>query len=146
MFRHFTYTYMSNYSYNEVKKLAHSTHTDKCSETAVHLDAIQECLPLQLDDSVVASLAESFKALSDPTRIRILHNLSHRELCVCDLAAVLGMTQSAVSHQLRYLRALRIVKSRRTGTTVYYTNDDAHIAGLLQMAMDHVRHVEKDAE
>ncbi|MCL6454053.1 ArsR/SmtB family transcription factor [Alicyclobacillus macrosporangiidus] len=112
----------------------------------VHQDAVADCLPGQLDEAVVESLSESFKALADPTRIRILHNLSKRELCVCDLAEVLGMTQSAVSHQLRYLRALRIVKSRREGNTIYYTCDDAHIAGLLQMGIDHATHVEEDKE
>lgn len=103
-----------------------------------------ECLPSQLNDQVVESLSESFKALADPTRIRILYNLSKRELCVCDLAEILGMTQSAVSHQLRYLRTLRIVKGRREGNTVYYTCDDAHIIGLLQMGVDHAMHVERD--
>ncbi len=102
----------------------------------VHQDAIDRVG--QLEVSVVEQLSESFKALADSTRIRILFNLSRRELCVCDLAEVLGMTQSAVSHQLRFLKALRIVKSRRDGNTIYYTCDDAHIIGLLQMALDHV--------
>ena len=104
----------------------------------VHQEAIDSVR--QLEPSVVEQLSESFKALADPTRIRILFNLSRRELCVCDLAEVLGMTQSAVSHQLRFLKALRIVKFRRDGNTIYYTCDDAHIIGLLQMALDHVTH------
>ncbi len=106
----------------------------------VHKEAVNDCTE-QLPDSVVESLSETFKALADPTRIRILHNLSKRELCVCDLAEVLGMTQSAVSHQLRYLRALRLVKNRRDGNTVYYRHDDAHTMGLLQMAIDHSTHI-----
>lgn len=104
----------------------------------VHQDVLESLR--QLETPVVEQLSESFKALADPTRIRILSNLSRRELCVCDLAAVLGMTQSAVSHQLRFLKALRIVKFRRDGNTIYYTCDDAHIIGLLQMAQDHVTH------
>ncbi len=104
----------------------------------VHQEAIESVR--QLEAPVVEQLSESFKALADPTRIRILFNLSRRELCVCDLAEVLGMTQSAVSHQLRFLKALRIVKFRRDGNTIYYTCDDAHIIGLLQMALDHVTH------
>jgi DNA-binding transcriptional ArsR family regulator len=104
----------------------------------VHQEAIYSVQ--QLEMPVVEQLSESFKALADPTRIRILFNLSRRELCVCDLAEVLGMTQSAVSHQLRFLKALRIVKFRRDGNTIYYTCDDAHIIGLLQMALDHVSH------
>lgn len=107
---------------------------------AVHREAVEACVP-PLPAAVVADLSETFKALSDPTRIRILHNLSKRELCVCDLAEVLGMTQSAVSHQLRYLKALRLVKNRREGNTVFYRHDDAHTMGLLQMAIDHAAHV-----
>jgi DNA-binding transcriptional ArsR family regulator len=117
---------------------------DCCEEPLVHASAVADCLPDQLSGSDVGSLSEAFKALGDPTRIRILHNLSRRELCVCDVAEILGMTQSAVSHQLRYLRTLRIVKSRREGNTIYYTHDDAHIMGLLQMAIDHIAHVESD--
>lgn len=109
----------------------------------VHQDALNDCVD-QLAESVVENLSDTFKALADPTRIRILHNLSKRELCVCDLAEVLGMTQSAISHQLRYLRALRLVKNRREGNTVYYRHDDAHIIGLLQMAIDHSIHVDKE--
>lgn len=119
---------------------------DRCGESIVHQNAVAECLLDQLDEALVGSLSESFKALADPTRIRMLHNLSKRELCVCDLAEVLGMTQSAVSHQLRYLRTLRIVKGRREGNTIYYTCDDAHIVGLLQMGVDHALHVKMDKE
>jgi len=117
-----------------------------CVEASDYADAVANFLPKQLTESAIQSLTESFKALADPTRIRMLHNLTRRELCVCDLAEVLGMTQSAVSHQLRYLRTLRIVKSRRDGNTVYYTCDDAHIVGLLQMGIDHITHVEIDKE
>ena len=109
-----------------------------CNE--VHQEALKDCTE-QLPEVVVESLAETFKALADPTRLRILYNLSKRELCVCDLASVLGMTQSAVSHQLRYLKVLRLVKNRRDGNTIYYRHDDAHTMGLLQMAIDHSSHV-----
>lgn len=115
---------------------------DCCEDSIPHTDAIEECSPEQLTLDELDHLAESFKALADPTRIRILHNLSKRELCVCDLAEILGMTQSAVSHQLRYLRNLRLVKNRRDGNTVYYRHDDGHTMGLLQMAIDHVKHLE----
>lgn len=114
---------------------------DECKDICVHDDAVSDCLPEQLSNTVVFTLAESFKALADPTRIRILGNLIRRELCVCDLAEILGMTQSAVSHQLRTLRMQRIVKNRRDGNTVYYTCDDAHIVGLLQMGIDHITHI-----
>lgn len=106
---------------------------------------IAEC-QTQLAESTIDQVSNTFKALSDPTRIRILYNLSKRELCVCDLAQVLGMTQSAVSHQLRYLKALRLVKNRREGNTVIYRHDDAHTMGLLQMAIDHALHTGKDTD
>ena len=115
-----------------------------CDGTGAHIDAVEQCISNQLPAEMVHQLAEQFKALADPTRIRILSTLSKRELCVCDLAEVLGMTQSAVSHQLRYLRTMRFVKNRRDGNTIYYTHDDAHTMGLLQMAIDHVSHVEKE--
>lgn len=119
---------------------------EKCDVVDVHVAAVAEAEAFQLSASTVLSLAESFKALADPTRIRILSHLIDRELCVCDLAEVLGMTQSAVSHQLRTLRMMHIVKNRRDGNTVYYTCDDAHVAGLLQMGMDHIAHIERDRE
>ncbi|SHJ74380.1 ArsR/SmtB family transcription factor [Alicyclobacillus tolerans] len=110
----------------------------------IHQEAIDDCTEQDLTESVVEGVSETFKALADPTRIRILYNLSKRELCVCDLAEVLGMTQSAVSHQLRYLKALRLVKNRRDGNTIYYRHDDAHTMGLLQMAIDHSSHVNEE--
>lgn len=116
-------------------------HQEACC-SVIHQEALNDCTE-QLADSVVEDLSDTFKALSDPTRIRILYNLSKRELCVCDLAEVLGMTQSAVSHQLRYLKALRLVKNRRDGNTIYYRHDDAHTIGLLQMAIDHSVHIGK---
>lgn len=123
-----------------------AANLEQCEDTCIHGEAISACLADQLTDAAVLSLAESFKALSDPTRIRILTNLVRRELCVCDLAEILGMTQSAVSHQLRTLRMLRIVKNRRDGNTVYYTCDDAHVVLLLQMGMKHIAHIQQDEE
>lgn len=86
----------------------------------------------------VTGLAETFRALGDPTRVRILDALSHEELCVCDLAAVLSLSQSAVSHQLRLLRSLRLVKARREGRMVFYALDDRHVVDLLQQGLRHV--------
>jgi DNA-binding transcriptional ArsR family regulator len=78
--------------------------------------------------------------LSDPTRVRIVSLLRGDELCVCDLAAALDMSQSAVSHQLRTLRDLRLVRWRRVGRQVFYTLDDAHVADLFQRGLEHVVH------
>lgn len=93
-----------------------------------------------VDGVTAAKLAETFKAVSDPTRVRIISALSHAELCVHDIAAALDMTQSAISHQLRTLRELRLVKFRREGRHVYYTLDDEHIQDLYRMGLDHVLH------
>jgi ArsR family transcriptional regulator len=90
----------------------------------------------------VALLAETFRALGDATRVKILDALSHEELCVCDLAALVGLSQSAISHQLRVLRTLRLVRPRREGRMVYYSLDDDHIISLFREGL---RHVEEEA-
>ena len=91
-----------------------------------------------LGERAVTALAETFKVLGDLTRVRILDALSRSELCVCDLARLLALTESAVSHQLRLLRGMRVVKSRRDGRHIYYTMDDAHIVGLFEQGLEHV--------
>lgn len=88
-------------------------------------------------EPTVDALAGIFKALADPTRLRMLTALRTGELCVCDLAAAVGISESAASHQLRLLRALRIVRPRRDGRRVHYRLDDEHIAGLLAQGLDH---------
>ena len=94
-----------------------------------------------LVDGVTAThLARTFQALADPTRVRLISALSHTELCVYDLATLLDLTHSAVSHQLRILRDLRLVKSRRAGRLVYYALDDEHIHDLFHRGLEHVEH------
>jgi ArsR family transcriptional regulator, lead/cadmium/zinc/bismuth-responsive transcriptional repressor len=92
-----------------------------------------------LDDASVAALAETFKILGDATRVRILDALARAEVPVCDLAQLLGLGQSAVSHQLRLLRGMRLVKSRRAGKHIYYVADDHHIVGLFEQGLEHVQ-------
>ena len=92
--------------------------------------------------ATVGVLADTFKALGDPTRLQIVSALAHEELCVCDLAALVGVSQSAVSHSLRVLRDLRLVRYRKVGKIAYYTLDDAHIVSLLAEGR---RHVEEQA-
>ena len=82
-------------------------------------------------------LSDVFQILSDPNRLKVLYCLSHEEVCVCDLSATLGMSVSAVSHQLRLLRALRLVKPRREGRIVYYSLADEHVAKLMEMGLKH---------
>ena len=91
------------------------------------------------NDEVISALAETFRVLGDPTRVRIISALLGRELCVSDLASLLGLTGSAVSHQMRLLRGQRLVKYRREGKVAYYTLDDDHIRHLVA---EGVRHVE----
>jgi DNA-binding transcriptional ArsR family regulator len=90
------------------------------------------------DERTLAELAEIFKVLSEPTRIRILQALFDEELCVCDLAAVVETTSSAISHQLRILRTARLVKSRKDGKMVYYSLDDGHVRSLFEEGIRHV--------
>lgn len=90
------------------------------------------------DDNTLYALADLFKVFGDPTRIRILYALSAQELCVCDIASVLNMTQSAISHQLRILKQMKLVKFRREGKTVYYSLADSHVETILNQGLDHV--------
>ena len=113
---------------------------DRCSETIIDEDKVKQAQQVLLNGLAATHLADTFKALADPTRVRIISILVHTELCVCDLAATLGMTQSAVSHQLRLMRDMRLVKSRKDGRMVYYALDDEHIRGLFLRGLEHVEH------
>jgi len=92
-----------------------------------------------LPPATLAPLAETFKVLGDVTRVRLLDALSHGELCVCDLAALVGLSESAVSHQLRLLRGMRLVRPRRAGRQVFYAIDDQHIMSLFEQGLGHVQ-------
>lgn len=93
---------------------------------------------LLVDERTVDVIAETFRVLGDPTRVRILDALSAGELCVCDIATLAGISESAVSHQLRLLRGMRLVRPRRAGRQVFYSLDDQHIVQLLRLAVTHV--------
>jgi DNA-binding transcriptional ArsR family regulator len=113
---------------------------DVCTIKCVHVQAVEAAQKNRLPDQEVLGLAELFKILGDPTRVRILRALFAGELCVCDLACLLGMSASAVSHQLRVLRAARLVRFRKEGKVVFYSLDDDHVRGLVAEGLDHVRH------
>jgi ArsR family transcriptional regulator, lead/cadmium/zinc/bismuth-responsive transcriptional repressor len=98
---------------------------------------------LLLPDEAYVEIAETFRALADGTRAKIVYSLLKQELCTCDLAAIVGMSESVVSQHLRVLRQLRLVRSRRSGKMVFHTLDDAHIRILLSVALSHVRDVER---
>lgn len=111
-----------------------------CEEFSADEAAVAAARAGMLEGFQVTALAETFRALGDPTRVRILHALSERELCVCDLATLLRATPSAVSHQLRLLRHLRLVKSRKAGRRVFYSLDDDHVVDLFRQGLEHIRH------
>lgn len=95
---------------------------------------------LELDEETLFIVSQTFKALSDPTRLRILHLLFQGEHSVNDIADKLSLLQSTVSHQLRFLKNLRLVKFRREGTTLFYTHDDEHVIDLLKQSIEHASH------
>lgn len=115
-----------------------------CGERVVHLDAVQAARQALPATPLLGGMASLFAALSDPTRLRIVAAIRARELCVCDVAAALGLSESAVSHQLRLLREIGLVRPRRAGRLVYYALDDEHVTSLVDQALDHVRHQLED--
>ena len=110
-----------------------------CDVIHLHPARVAELRSALIGEEAVTDLAETFRTLGDPTRVRILDALSHGELCVCDLAALVRMSESAVSHQLRLLRSLRLVRPRREGRMVFYALDDKHIITLFRMGQRHVQ-------
>ncbi|CAH2030254.1 ArsR/SmtB family transcription factor [Trichlorobacter ammonificans] len=110
-----------------------------CDVSCIDQEKINAVAPHLLSAEATVRLAETFRLLGDPTRVRIIQALSLEELCVCDIAALLGASISAVSHQLRLLRSMQVVRFRKSGKIVYYTLDDAHVRNLLQAGVDHIR-------
>lgn len=114
---------------------------DSCEEVKIDIGNINTMKDLMLDDEDITRLSDVFKTLGDPTRLRIIFILSKCDLCVCDIAEVLNMTQSAISHQLRILRNLRLVKFKKEGKSVIYSLDDEHILLLFNQGLEHIRHI-----
>ena len=111
---------------------------ERCDCTVIHEDEVRRIGALQPPEERLLDLAELFKVFGDSTRIRIISALLHGELCVCDIAVLLGMTKSAISHQLRLLRQSKLVKSRRNGKVVFYSLDDDHVGHVFSAGLDHV--------
>lgn len=112
---------------------------DACSNTQQHAENVGKVKSGMLSERDFLFMAELFKALGDYTRVRILYALSINELCVCALAEVLDMSQSAISHQLRLLRAAKLVRYRKEGKNVFYTLDDNHVRSLVTQGLHHIR-------
>ena len=115
-----------------------SRDVERCDYMHVHQEIVDQVNQNMPDEEVLYGLAELFKIFGDSTRIKILYVLFEAEMCVCDIAQLLGMTQSAISHQLRALKQCRLVKAHRDGKTVFYSLADGHVRTILDQGMGHV--------
>jgi DNA-binding transcriptional ArsR family regulator len=113
-------------------------HEDVCQSKIINKEKVERVKKQMIDDNKFQDLSDTFKTISDKTRLEILYALSKQELCVCDLSAVVNMSISLVSHQLRLLRDKKLVKFRKEGKSVYYSLDDDHVVQLIKMAYDHL--------
>lgn len=120
--------------------------TEGCLVRGADPDHVARGRACLLDDAVYFQVAEIFRVLADSTRVKIIYSLLRQELCTCELAAITGNSDSAVSQHLRVLRQLRLVKSQRRGKMVYYSLDDAHVRILLAVCLSHIRDVDRQHE
>lgn len=111
---------------------------ESCNCTIIHEDIVNNVKNIMPKEETLYDLAEFFKVFGDSTRIKIIYALFESEMCVCDIAALLGMNQSAISHQLRILKQARLVKYRREGKVVYYALDDDHIKHIFDQGLVHI--------
>ena len=116
-------------------------YVEQCGYIHVHEDIVKQVKDEIPDEESLYDLADFFKVFADSTRIKILYVLLCSEMCVCDLAQILNMTQSAISHQLRTLKQMDLVRNRREGKTIYYSLNDDHVATIMSQGLEHVAHV-----
>ncbi|MDR3301041.1 MAG: metalloregulator ArsR/SmtB family transcription factor [Spirochaetaceae bacterium] len=112
---------------------------ETCDCSFIHEDVVNSVRTLMPDEETVFDLADLFKMFADSTRLKIILALLNAEMCVCDIAALLGMTKSAISHQLRSLRQTKLVKPRREGKIVYYSLDDDHVRNIVAQGLCHIK-------
>lgn len=112
---------------------------ERCDCRTIHLERVEKARKTSILPEETADMVQLFKAMGDAGRTRILHALREDEMCVCDLAALLEVTESAISHQLRILRQLKLVANRRAGPILYYRLNDGHVRQLMDMALEHIR-------
>lgn len=132
---------MNNSSYiakKGVREMERREELERCETVQVHRDIVEKVNAEMPDEEVLYDLAELFKLFGDSTRIKILYVLFAAELCVCDIAQLLGMSQSAISHQLRALKQAKLVRYRREGKQVFYSLADGHVRTILGQGMEHV--------
>jgi DNA-binding transcriptional ArsR family regulator len=123
----------------EIETAAATSERDEvCELKYASAEAVEDVRQTLISDQAAVALAATFSVLGDPTRVRLLDALARRELCVCELAELIGSSESAVSHQLRLLRSLRLVRSRRSGRMIFYRLDDDHIRQLLDQSRRHI--------
>ncbi len=125
---------------DDQKKEQNDGTAEVCQFFCFDPQAVETVKESMLPFEELYAMAETFKVLGDQNRVRILYALQKAELCVCDLAQALGMSTSAVSHQLRLLKGAKLVRHRREGKNVYYTLDDEHVRALFLLALEHIRH------
>lgn len=111
---------------------------ERCDCTVIHDEVVEQVRKSMPDDEHLMDLADLFKVFADTTRVKILYALFSSEMCVCDIAALLNMTKSAISHQLRVLKQARLVRYRKDGKIVYYSLDDNHIKNIFGQGLEHV--------
>ena len=111
---------------------------DLCEITVIHEETVKKVKNIIPEDDIIYDLAEFFKVFADSTRMKIIYALMENELCVCDIANIVGTTQSAISHQLRILKQSKLVKYKKEGKVVYYSLDDSHIAEILKKGCEHI--------
>lgn len=109
-----------------------------CEINIIHEDKVNNAKKVMPEDDLIYDLAEFFKVFADSTRMKIIYALMEGELCVCDIAAIVGTTQSAISHQLRILKQAKLVKYRKEGKVVYYSLDDEHISEIVKKGREHI--------
>ena len=117
-----------------------------CDCDIVHKDVVDKVKREILDEITLLNIANFYKALSDSTRIRIINALDCNEMCVCDIAVLINMTKSAVSHQLKYLKNKDIIKSRKEGKVVFYSLADDHVKQLFEVSLEHIMEKENENE
>lgn len=122
-----------------VTLLKDKVEIDRCDCTVIHEELVEKVKKNMPQEEMLYDLAELFKVYGDSTRVRILWALDESEMCVCDIAVLLNMTQSAISHQLRVLKRARLVKSRREGKVVYYSLDDDHVKSIFEQGLNHIK-------
>ena len=121
-----------------MKDVKEYMHSEVCEANVIHQDVVAKVRENMQDEDPIYEVAELFKVFGDSTRARIICALTVSELCVCDLSCLLNMSQSAISHQLRILKASNLVRFRREGKTVFYSLDDDHVRSVLALGMEHV--------